>query len=164
MNTARAFLLSASLISTSATHVLAQAQPAPAGMTIRYRPNSRGVPADTNWLEGRVARVTPDTVVLAVCSKCRDPERVLTPAWLYDFQRHSGVGSRVGNARSGALIGALVGTGAVFYSLSQCKPADDLCGLTIILVPPFALGGAVLGALVGSVIEPGRWKPWLPDE
>jgi hypothetical protein len=103
---------------------------------------------ENGWLEGKIARVAPDTVVLAVCSKCRDPERVLTRLSFYDFQRHSGVGSRGGNMKRGALAGAIVGIGAVMYSLSRCKPSDDLCGLVAIAIPPAAAGGAIGGALV----------------
>jgi len=134
------------------------------GMKVRYRPSDAAqVASDTNWIESKVARLAPDTVFVAVCSHCRDPKRALTPVSLYSFQRHTGVGSRGGNAKIGALAGALAGIGAVGYSLSQCRPNDDLCGIQILATPFAAAGGAIVGAIVGAVILPGRWDPWSPN-
>jgi hypothetical protein len=160
----RIVVLSWCLIASAASPSAAQTRDPAAGMKIRYRPMSaRDVGSETSWLEGTVARVAPDTVVLKICSHCAEPERVLTPLSIFDFQRHTGIGSRAGNAKRGALAGALVGVGYVANSVSNCKPADDLCGLTVLFTPIFAGGGALVGALIGTAFVPGRWDPWRPN-
>lgn len=74
--------------------------------------------SETGWNDGKLARIAPATVVLSICSKCRGPERVLTPAAIYDFQHHGGIGSRGSNAKRGALIGAVLGTDRPMASLA----------------------------------------------
>jgi hypothetical protein len=158
----RIILLGLGLLICGGATADAQARDPVFGMKVRYRPSAVR-PPDTSWVESKIARIAPDTVFLAICSRCRDPERALTPVSLYSFQRHTGVGSRGGNAKTGALAGALAGAGAIGYSLSQCRPNDDLCGIQFLAMPVAALGGAIAGAVVGAVILPGRWDPWSPN-
>lgn len=73
---------------------------------------------------------------------------------------------RVSRILGGAAWGAAAGVvaGVIAARLAPCEPGNELCGIGVILIVPWtALGGAVIGGLLGSR-KVDRWERIYPRD
>ncbi len=139
----------------------ASAQPLPvtpdSGAPIRiWRPGA------WNWEQATFLELAGDSLVLirGCCGIDTVPMAdVQSVAVINGRERR--VSRVIGWAAMGAAVGAI---GGIVYDRATCPKGNELCGIgLIILVPWTALGGAVIGGLLGSR-KVDRWERIYPPD
>jgi hypothetical protein len=142
------------LLVVAATSVLdAQTPTIESGMQVRVWSAAQ----NRYTYSGRVSALAADTLTIA-----RGGSLFRVPVAWYDrvevkVPRSRGWGALRG-AGIGVLTGAIVGTAMYSLAMSQCRPGDDLCGLTFYYVPAGVVLGAPTGALIGTAFPGSRWQ------
>lgn len=135
--------------------------PSASGQTLPVTPDSGGPiriwrPGAWNWEQATFLRLAGDSLVLIrhCCVIDTVPMRdVQAVAVIQGRERR--VSRVIGWAAMGAALGAI---GGIVYDRATCPKGNELCGIGLIIIVPWtALGGAVIGGLLGSrKVE--RWE------
>lgn len=112
--------------------------------------------ADGSARQGTLSRLTPDSLLLDECYRCKPLAYGKSDALGLESYRGS---TRPRNALLGFLGGALIGAlgSVVDYNTHSCK--GDLCGLRAITYSYAVLGGSLVGMLVGIAVGKEKWEP-----
>ena len=138
---------------------LAAAQLPSLESTIRFR---RG--DTTEWRQATLLRIAPDSLIVRVCDKCADSLVNVTPISAYSLEWRHVRWARAGHIAAGVVTGAVAGAaldlGLIGLCSTQPQHGDGPgCGVAIIFLPGFALGGAVAGGIVGAFLPGSSWEP-----
>lgn len=126
-----------------------------AGARVRLQSDSTPVPL---WRAGTLAAVRPETILLRPCRLCAN--QALSREGVRAIDVSLGRPNRAG---AGVLLGALAGAAAVVIPVARCHDTGEgpPCALGYVVAPITAIGGAIVGGFVGSLIPAGRER-WAP--
>lgn len=143
--------------------------PSASGQTLPVTPDS-GAPVRIwrrgawNWEQATFLRLAGDSLVM-IPRRCCGID-TLPMSDVRALAVITGRERRVSRILGGAAWGAAVGVvaGVIAARLTPCEPGNDLCGIGVIIIVPWtALGGAVIGGLVGSR-KVDRWERMYPRD
>lgn len=141
------------------TPTLASAQMPSLESTIRFR---RG--DTTAWRQATLLRIAPDSFIVRVCDKCADSLVAVTPLGAYSLEWRHVRWARAGHIAAGVVTGAAAGAALDLALIGLCSSQPQHgdgpgCGVAIVFLPGFALGGAIAGGIVGAFLPRSTWEP-----
>lgn len=112
------------------------------------------------WQRATFAGQRADTILLTTCAACAPQPVALRSIDAIEVHASRAVsGSRiVRGTLLGAGIGTVIGLVLIQSHIHSQRHCDG-CGLAILALPEFALGGAAGGAVMGALIRPEQWQP-----
>ena len=154
---ARLFIVIVVTLMLSGAHADAQSPDiVQVGSRVRFNMRDQGAS-----IQAEVRAIARDSMTyLESCAACAP--RVISRAMVTNLSMEVAGHGRIRRAGAGGVLGALgggvVGVAAGANAAGSCH--DGPCGAAIIeYAPKAAVGGAVLGALIGWFTAPKRWVP-----
>ena len=142
--------------------------PSASGQTLPVTPDSGAPiriwrPGAWNWEQATFLGLAGDSLVLIrhCCAIDTVPMRDVQAVAVINGRER-----RVSRVIDWAAMGAAVGVvaGVIAARLAPCEPGNELCGIGVIIIVPWtALGGAVIGGLLGSR-KTDRWERIYPRD
>jgi hypothetical protein len=111
----------------------------------------------SEWRRANVEQADSDSLAIRFCRTCESQR--LAFADLQEVDRRAPGGHS--HFLAGAGIGALVGVAALAVSISQCHDTGEgpPCAIGYVALPWVAVGGGLIGGLVGAVTPSYNWVP-----